>query len=133
MNARETAVVVIASFGTVLVLVRFGAIWRGAGDRAAPPSWPFSHAMWRGVVRTYPLGALMFPSLLVNYVIAKLDSSPSPGLVAVQAAAVAIAVVAFALYVSVVLYNRPKRIVAPPYRDEPGVLEKRGGGGGSTR
>jgi hypothetical protein len=122
MTSKEVAVVAIGILGAVLLWVRMPAIWRGDLSGDPPPHWHWPR-LWRATVRTYPVLAVILPALVVGYAINRSGVS-SAVLDAVLVAAYGVAIVGSVLYATVVLVNEPKRLVAPPLRDQPGLIEE---------
>jgi hypothetical protein len=102
-------------------------VWRGesefdGGDR--PAFWPFSTALWRGAGRAIPiLGASVL--LLIGAGIASDligadskydDAAMSIGLLGLLGTV--------CLGFPVMYFNRPKLLVPPPWRDDPGAVEE---------
>lgn len=82
-----------------------------------PPRWPYSMAVWRGVVRSGPLGGFFFLALAL-FLAADRTLGESP----VTEAFAWIGVVVLVLFGCVVLYNEPKQIVPPYLRHQPGLI-----------
>ena len=113
-----------------LYIAVIGKVWRGTSGLApgsVPMWWPFGPASWRGLARAYPaLGAaliLMFASgvaaELATPESAAFDAAMGVGLVALLGATL--------LYGLITLLNRPRFLVPPPLRSEPGWLAERKG------
>ena len=99
-------------------------VWRGesglSGDR--PPEWWFlGPATWRGVARAY-IATVPFGLVIVaGAMIAELGGNEDLGMTIAALALLAGAVV----HVGIVLFNRPRALVPPHLRDEPGALAER--------
>lgn len=97
--------------------------WRGetAFDGTVPPAWwPFSLPVWRGVGRSF---VAVVPFLLVMFIgglIAEFSSAEDLGL---SIAALGLLGVPF-IQAPIVFFNRPRWLVPPHQRDEPGALEE---------
>jgi hypothetical protein len=99
--------------------------WRGETDLDGsrhPAWWPLGATVWRGVVRSaavwWPLTGLMFLGSALAY-----GARPGSTLETVGWVVAAVAVLAgLAAHVPILLYNRPRRLVPPHLRDEPGAL-----------
>lgn len=112
------AAVLFVVAGSVLM----PSIWRNerGHDPDRPPAmWGFGIVLWRATVRLVPLSV---PACLVGVAVvltgAGGDESPSP----VSLIAGFASLVLLALIFSVALFNRPKSIVAPHLRHQPGAL-----------
>lgn len=100
-------------------------VWRNeppyAEDPDRPPDWwPYRVALWRGVVRLGPTGLLFFGVLALFL--------PANRLLADTVLTTALAWLGVAVLVSgvgVVLFNRPKLLVPPHLRAQPGLLDER--------
>lgn len=121
------------AFAVVLAIVAGGfrnlpRVWRHEFrhfDRT-PPYWPWGAALWRGFVRMMPMGVVGCAVLVIVAVVLLLTpEEPSGPFVrpywAVVPCLVALGVV-FAGMLSVVLVNRPRVIVPPHLRGQPGAL-----------
>ena len=99
-------------------------VWRGESglDGGRPPEWWFlGPATWRGVARAYiatvPFGLV----LVVGAMIAEFGGNDDAGF----GLATAALVVGGVVHGSIVLFNRPRSLVPPHLRMEPGALEER--------
>jgi hypothetical protein len=100
-------------------------VWRGETelDGSDPPAaWPLSEVVWRGVVRSaaawWPLWALFF---FAGALASDAPSGSTRQTVGMLTGLVAL-LLAFAIHIPVLLFNRPRWIVPPRLRDEPGAL-----------
>lgn len=87
--------------------------------------WYRSELLRRGHVRatvTPILGLLVLSALACLYVFYDLPAEARPALVVLLLLGLAL----IGLYWSIVLFNRPRFLVAPHYRDEPGAWRERG-------
>lgn len=112
-----------------------GPVWhdRRPDLRSEPPGlWPFGGPLWRAGIRLIPVGG---PAIFVALPVAVLQKSQADGLVADAALGMFgfLAVVALLLLISIILFNSPKRLVAPHLRSQPGLLEERFGKDTGTR
>lgn len=127
------AFVVLLAVAGIPEHVRF---WRGESPRARrriPPSWwPWSPALWRGNVRSssvLAVGAVpMLGSAVLLLAVHDLGWPAPPGewvwYPLLRLTLIAAWILVPLLGVSVVLFNRPKAVVPPHLRDEPGLLER---------
>jgi hypothetical protein len=118
------------------VLVAAGAIklpkmWRGQleddYERNISVWWPYGDRSRRAFLRIMPVSLLAVGLLSVGLNLV-LFAGVLPGDWGKQAeaigdAVIVLAVVALGLMLSIVLFNRPKFLVAPHHRKEPGLLE----------
>jgi hypothetical protein len=120
-----TAILGVVLAGTVRTAWR---AWRGQSgelDRVLG-TWPFSPASWRGVVRALPVFALWGTAFFAGGVLARIGEHSVDGVVG----AVGAAVFVFGAVCSagVILFNRPRFVVPPSRRHEPGLLAERRAG-----
>jgi hypothetical protein len=113
----------ILFLGVIYTLVA-RKVWHGESglDGNVPPEWWFlGQASWRGVARAYiasgPFVLLFFAGALV----AETTDAYDVGM-AVSAGALLLGVI---VHGSILLFNRPKALVPPHLRDEPGALAER--------
>ncbi len=100
------------------------ALWRDEVDyfHAVPPSWVWSDALWRGWVRALPSsGVIAIPLfLLAGVALAAADGS------AMQAACGYATFGLLAVFLlntaAISLFARPKFVIAPPLRSQPGAI-----------
>lgn len=117
--------------GLILVLLFLGFIyvavaakvWRGesAINGDAPPQWwPFSTAVWRGVARSYvatgPCILVMFGGALV----AEVSSAEDLGMGISALGLLGVPLI----QLPIIFFNRPRSLVPPHQRAEPGALEE---------
>jgi hypothetical protein len=107
-----------------IYLAAAARVWRGNSglDGGVPPEWwPFGDAAWRGNARAYIATVPFLLVMLVGAGIAEWSGSVDAGMT--------LASVAFAagilVYGAIVLFNRPRSLVPPHLRDEPGALAER--------
>ena len=112
----------------ILVLGYFyavGKVWRGESqfDRDHPaPFWPFSVALWRGGGRALPVQGASVLVLLGAGITSDLVGSDSRYYDAVMAIGFLGVLGTFFLAFPIMYYNRPKLLVPPIWRDEPGAV-----------
>jgi hypothetical protein len=115
----------IGAFLAVLMvggwLVGAPRLWRGDAEvDEPPPAWPFGRTSWRGVMRSFvacmPFIALVF----AGGAVAELSDSDDLGM----ALGVIGLLGSVALHLPILLWNRPKALVPPPLRDQPGALRE---------
>ena len=99
--------------------------WRGTGRLAAgemPPFFPFSDPVWRGVVRSFSACGPFVVLLLAGGAAAALAPEGSATFSAAMAAGFVGLTGFVVLHVSILFLNRPRFLVPPALRDEPGAL-----------
>lgn len=122
------AVALGVAFLGVASVVSVPRYWKGDTGylrREHPPSiWPFGVAAWKGFVRASPAFLTMMLVAAIAFLIPALFlgtrvSTPWRvyGLLVLAYLALVVAVT-----VSITLFNRPRFLVPPPWRDEPGAL-----------
>jgi hypothetical protein len=99
--------------------------WRGESrlTGADPPLWfPFSEPVWRGVVRSYVVWAPAIALFVGGSVVAGFSTEGSAAYNAGMAAASVGLFGGSALHFAILFFNRPRFLVPPGLRDEPGAL-----------
>ncbi len=121
------------AFGFLLVITvaafrNLPRVWRHEFrhfDRA-PAYWPWGAALWRGFVRMMPVGVVGCAVLLIGTVVLLLIPEEPSGPFVRPYWAVVPSLIACALplagMLGVVLFNRPRAIVPPHLRAQPGAL-----------
>ena len=98
-------------------------VWRGESglDGDVPPEWWFlGDATWRGVARAYIATAPFVLVVFAAAIFAEFGDNDTGMAIA------AIALLMGALvHAGIVLFNRPRALVPPHLRDEPGALAAR--------
>jgi MFS family permease len=115
--------VYIITAGYVLFIVRAAPmLWTGRfrDARLDPPPtyWPWGGMLWRAWVRAWFIAGVGSGSLVLLLPAIVLDSVPDWYVYVSLAAFVLAAIVAM----SVVLFNRPRFVIPPHLRDEPGLV-----------
>ena len=111
------AVLILAAW-----LVGTPRLWRGAADvDDPPPAWPFGAASWHGVIRSFVVCAPFIALVFAGGALAELSDADDLGM-AIGLIGLFVSVV---LHVPILLWNRPKALIPPPMRDQPGALGKR--------
>lgn len=106
---------------------RLPHIWRNELPSAydpddVPGGWPYGGALWRGMIRLISLTGPFALAIGVTIVLDSIDRGP-----VVQALWLLGAGVGFVLGclgLSVVFFNRPKWVVAPHFRPQPGAVQE---------
>jgi len=118
-----TIIIVAALVGSAVLLVRFPAFWRGETAAASlaslRPIWPLGEPSLHGAVRAGGLALVGFPALMVGALAGKLIAAGAFGQAGVGYL-IALACIVGSL--SVVLFNRPRILVPPSMRDQPGAV-----------
>jgi hypothetical protein len=129
MTLEQIAFLVLAPPLCVLFVWMLPKAWRnerGLHTDTAPPSWPWGLAFWRALCRVWvPLaGSIVIvipPALVTEFV------TEGPIFVICNVLFGMVAVLWFAVVPSVMLFNRPRFLVAPHHRALPGwIAERRG-------
>jgi len=104
-----------------------GKVWRGESrfDRDNPaPWWPFSLPLWRGGGRALPVQGACSLLLIGAGITSDLIGTDSRYYDAVMALGLLGVLGTFLLAFPIMYYNRPKLLVPPAWRDEPGAVEE---------
>ena len=102
-----------------------GKVWRGESefDRDNPaPFWPFSVALWRGGGRALPVQGACTLVLIGAGITSDLIGTDSRYYDAVMATGLLGVLGTFFLAFPIMYYNRPKRLVPPAWREDPGAV-----------
>jgi hypothetical protein len=102
-------------------------VWRGESkfERDNPAAWwPFSVALWRGAGRALPVQGAASLILIGAGIASDLIGSDSRYYDAVMGIGVLGILGTFFLSFPIMYYNRPKLLVPPVWRDEPGAVEE---------
>jgi len=111
-------------FLEVIYVLVAGKVWRGESglDGDVPPAWWFlGDATWRGVARAYIATGPFVLAFFAGALVAEVSDADDAGM-AISACALLLGVL---VHGSIVLFNRPKALVPPHLRDEPGALAER--------
>jgi len=96
-------------------------LWRGESDVDEPaPAWPFGAPAWRGVIRSFIVGPPCIALVFAGGAVAELTDADDLGMAIAAFGLLAVV----ALHVPILLFNRPKALVPPPLRDQPGALRE---------
>lgn len=125
----------VVFFGLAFAIVPFALrnlprIWRHelrTFDRMNP-YWPWGETLWRGWVRMMPLGVIAMTILLplgtAGFVVPEDPTGPFVRPLWWVLPVLGALALFWVLAAGVVLLNRPKRLVAPHLRSQPGALEE---------
>jgi hypothetical protein len=138
MSAHDIIVGVVATLIAAWSLVLLPRIWRGYLTRKETRFrgqlrthgylgliwWPFGEATRRGAVRASPAATLWWCGLTVFYWASVLSAGQAGSRVwhVVAWVSAASALVWFALILTVMFFNKPKFVVPPSQRNDPGAV-----------
>jgi hypothetical protein len=122
-------VVTVALFAVLVAgyLFVIARVWQGRSeyDPSAPPAWwPFSLPLWRGVARAFPVQGACVLLLIGGGIGADLAGKDSSGYDVGMTIGLAGLLGLFLLALPITFFNRPRFLVPPHQRDEPGALEE---------
>lgn len=120
----SVAIYVVLVFGYFFVI---GRIWQGRSehDPSQPPAfWPFSLPLWRGVARAFPVQGGCVLLLIGGGIAADLIGEDAKGYDIAMGVGLAGLLGLFLLAFPITFFNRPRFLVPPHQRDEPGALEE---------
>lgn len=128
MSFRDITGWLVCVFGAAFSVWALPKLWRNEGgfhSDTPHPWWPWGIRLWRASVRAAPLGCTVF---IVGAVIPltwlvtdELWNGVVTGILAMTGAAI------FSLGLTIILFNRPKRIVAPHHRHQRGLIAELSG------
>ena len=126
----SAGMVATIAFYALLVFGYFyavGKVWRGESefDGENPPAfWPFSLALWRGAGRALPVQGLCILVIIGAGITSDPIGTDSPSYDAVMAIGFLGLLGTVFVAFPIMYYNRPKLLVPPPWRDDPGAVEE---------
>jgi hypothetical protein len=131
MSILDAFVLIVALVGGALAARNLPRLWRNeirSFDRMQA-WWPLGMALWRGWVRGMPLAFFAGCFLLVAVIVGAFvpQDSDSEGFAAPAWYVIPVLGTFFmslVLFFSVVLVNRPRFVVPPHLRDQPGALKE---------
>ena len=120
-------VVTVAIFAVLVAGYVFviGRVWQGRSehDPSAPPAWwPFSLPLWRGVARAFPVQGACVLLLIGGGIGADLAGKESSGYDVGMTIGLAGLLGLVLLALPITFFNRPRFLVPPHQRNEPGAL-----------
>ena len=129
MTIRDTIALALAPFffaGFAWIVPKWWRNERGLHTDTPPPSWPWSLAFWHALCRVWMPIAITFligvpPAVVTEFVTAGPVFAACNVLLAVGAVMMALG------WPAVLLFNRPRFLLAPHHRALPGWLAERRG------
>jgi hypothetical protein len=116
MIGAVLAVLILAGW-----LVGAPRLWRGDAEvDEPPPAWPLGAPSWHGVMRSFIACPPFIVLVFAGGAVAELSDADDLGM-AIGAIGLLGSVV---LHVPILLWNRPKALVPPPMRRQPGALRE---------
>lgn len=121
---------VVMTVGAALYVPFYVWRWRVLWERPSPAFdepfawWVWGAALWRGYVRALVVVGGVFAVDLVLLLVAIWGPSADAVLLATMSALVLALAIGFALAVTITLFNRPRRLVPPYLRHEPGAIRE---------
>lgn len=109
----------VLALGFLLLVVKRHWPGRDANLDRVPGWWPYGDGLWRAWMRSTPGSCLVFVVLsAVAFMVAVFPIEESP----VFTACALLIFPAMFVWLSVILFNRPRFLVAPRWRSAPGLL-----------
>ena len=108
-----------------LYVLAIKRVWEGRseyGPSDPPAWWPFSLPLWRGVARAFPVQGACAILLIGGGIGADLAGKDSSGYVVGMSIGLAGLLGVFLLALPITFYNRPRFLVPPHQRGEPGAF-----------
>lgn len=128
MTAWAVLFLLASLFFAVIGAAASRKIWRGESalvPEVTPEWWLLGAGAWRGLTRALPaivpFGVLTFLAMTVQELV---GVETAEGDLALAAAGLVV-FAGLLVYLSITLYNRPRFLVPPPVRRQPGLLEER--------
>jgi hypothetical protein len=118
------AIVVLAGI-VGLYAVAIKRVWQGTSeyDPSGPPAWwPFSLPLWRGVSRAFPVQGACAILVIGGGIGADLAGKDSSGYDIGMSVGLVGLLGLFLLALPITFFNRPRFLVPPHQRDDPGAL-----------
>ena len=120
-------VLTVAIFAVLVAgyLFAIGRVWQGRSqqDPASPPAWwPFSLPLWRGVARAFPVQGGCVLLLIGGGIAADLAGKESSGYDVWMTIGLVGLLGIVVLALPITFFNRPRFLVPPHHRDEPGAV-----------
>jgi len=118
------SIAVFAGF-LVLYVLAVKRVWQGTSEidpERAPAWWPFSVPLWRGVGRAFPVQGACFLLLVGGGVSAELAGKGTSGYDLGMSIGLVGLLGIFLLALPITFYNRPRFLVPPHQRDDPGAV-----------
>ena len=129
MTARDVIALTLAPFmfaGVVWILPQWWRNERGLHTDTPPPSWVWSMAIWRALCRVWmPIAISIL--IVIPPAVATEFVSEGPVFVLCDVLFGVVALLWFVAVPSVLLFNRPRFLLAPHHRPLPGWLAERRG------
>ena len=129
-DLRDTLGVAFSVVVWPFLLYAFPRYWRNARGLHAdtpPPGWPLTLATWRAFARVWPVIALSFIVAIPFVFVAQFTKDGSVPFAIAMVVLACVALVWFIAVPAVILFNRPRFLVAPHHRSLPGWLAERRG------
>jgi hypothetical protein len=124
MTLYGAGLIFVLLFMGFLYVAAGAKVWRGTSaiqSEVAPDWWPFGQPVWRGVARSYVATGPFILVLFAGAAIAELSSADGLGM---GISFLGLLGVPF-VQLPIIFLNRPRSLVPPHQRDEPGALEER--------
>lgn len=122
MTALAPFILMIGVLAGLLVLPK---VWRNEKQLFSvtpSPFWPLGKATWRGYIRGYPISNLLIAVAVVLYFFVRHDGGNIVGVGSVVSFSLLLAL--FVMYLGIMFFNRPRWLVAPHLRSQPGAVKE---------
>jgi hypothetical protein len=118
----DVVIFAVLVVGYFFVIAR---VWQGRSEidpTRPPPWWPFGEPLWRGAARAFPVQGACVLVLIGAGITADLIGKDGSGYDLAMAVGVIGLLGIFLLALPITFFNRPRFLVPPHQRDEPGAL-----------
>jgi hypothetical protein len=124
MSLYGAGLIFVLLFMGFLYVAVAAKVWRGTSAinaAVAPEWWPFGLPVWRGVARSYVATGPFILVMFAGAAIAEFASAEDLGMGIAFLGLLGVPLV----QLPIIFFNRPRGLVPPHQRDEPGALEER--------
>lgn len=129
MNIGFFVVIIVIGVGTAVATLRLPRLWKTGGydiESGFRGWWPYGDRSLKGWVRALPTsvaGAWALVIALIGMTISQVTSGPTHEVATNVAIAASVGMfLAVPIIITIIVFNRPRFLVPPPRRNEPGII-----------